>query len=274
MSPFKQKLYVIIFEAETPYGKLFDVALLWAIGLSVFAVCLDSVPEYRAEYGTALRIIEWFFTIVFTIEYALRIYAVKKPTRYIFSFFGLVDLFAILPTYLSLFIANSQYLLVIRILRLMRVFRVLKLVRYLGEADVLSRALLASRHKITVFIGGVLSMVVIFGALMHIVEGPKAGFDSIPTGIYWAIVTVTTVGYGDISPITPLGKLLASLIMLSGYGILAVPTGIVSVELSRTRSEQLGTHACPGCGRPNHAFDAVFCKICGTRLYSKDGPPE
>ena len=226
------RLHEIIFEADTPAGKLFDVVLMWSIILSVVAVMLDSVTAVRVQYGWLLYAIEWFFTILFTVEYALRLISVGRPLKYATSFFGIVDLLAIIPTYLSLIIPGSQYLLVVRILRVLRVFRVLKLAHYLGEANLLMQALSASYRKISVFLFTVLTLVIIFGSLMYLIEGQENGFTSIPRGVYWAIVTLTTVGYGDISPQTALGQTLAALIMILGYGIIAVPTGIVTVEMS------------------------------------------
>ncbi len=268
MAALKEKVHEIIYEADTPAGKAFDIALFWAIGLSILTVCLDSVASINAEYGELLFIAEWIFTILFTIEYLLRIYSISKPSHYIFSFFGIVDLLATLPTYLSLLFPNTQYLLVIRILRIMRVFRVLKLARFIGEANARGKALRASRHKIIVFLGGVFTVVVIAGALMHLIEGPEAGFTSIPKGIYWTIVTITTVGYGDISPQTPLGQFLSSILMICAYGIIAVPTGIVSVELSKGTGahKEVSNSACRGCGKEGHAGDAVYCKYCGEKL--------
>lgn len=263
---FKEKLYEIIFEADTPAGRTFDIALLWAIIFSIIAVILESVSSIQARYGNALRAIEWGFTILFTIEYLARIYVVKYPRRYIFSFLGLVDLIAIVPTYLSLFLVGSQYFLAVRTIRLLRVFRIFKLSRYLGEADVLRRALKASRHKITVFLMVVISIVIIVGTLMYLIEGPAHGFTSIPTSIYWAIVTLTTVGYGDIAPQTVIGQSLASLLMITGYGIIAVPTGIVTTELTRASQKTVTTQVCPNCLREGHDADAVFCKYCSARL--------
>ncbi|MCI5065864.1 ion transporter [bacterium] len=261
----RERIHEVIFETETPAGRLFDVLLLWAIALSVIVVSLDSVQEYRLRFGTVLKVLEWFFTILFTVEYLLRLYSSPAPARYAKSFFGVVDLCSILPTYLSLFILNSQYLLVIRVLRLMRIFRVLKLVRFLGEANSLSLALRASRHKITVFIGAVFATVIISGALMHIIEGPESGFSSIPKSVYWAIVTITTVGYGDISPTTPLGQLLSSVLMICGYGIIAVPTGIVSAELSRSSfSEKKETEGADHCSTYH------FCPNCGVALKNRE----
>lgn len=267
MAAWRWKLHEIIFEADTPVGKAFDVALLLSISLSVLVVMLDSMPDIRASHRSALVALEWLFTLLFTLEYALRIASVRRPWRYITSFFGVIDLLSILPTYLSLFIPGSQYLTVVRILRMLRVFRILKLAQYLQAAQTLRLALRASQQKITVFLLTVVSLVVIVGSLMYVIEGEAAGFTDIPTSIYWAIVTMTTVGYGDIAPITPLGKTLASVVMLLGYGIIAVPTGIVTVELSRAKSpETISTQVCPHCGREGHDADAIFCKYCGEKL--------
>lgn len=261
----RERLHGIIFHADSPAGKAFDVVLLWAILLSIVVVSLESVASIRAQFGWEFRAIEWVLTILFTIEYMLRVACVKKPSKYIFSFYGIVDLLAVLPTYLGLFFADTHYLIVIRILRLLRVFRVFKLVRYLGEARVLMDALRASRPKIVVFLGGVFSLVVIVGTVMHVLEGPESGFTSIPKSIYWAIVTVTTVGYGDITPHTPIGQAISALLMIVGYGIIAVPTGIVSAELTRL-PRSVATHACTECGRDLHDPDASFCKYCGGKL--------
>ena len=235
---FKEKLYIIIFKSDTPEGKAFDVGLLIAILLSMVAVMLESVQDIKKEYGTFIRIFEWFITILFTIEYILRIYCFPRRVKYVLSFYGVIDLLSILPTYLSLFIVGSQYITIVRGLRLLRVFRVLKLTRFLGEAYVLREALKKSMVKITVFLGTVLVLVFIIGAIMYLVEGPENGFTSIPLSIYWAIVTLTTVGYGDIAPQTVVGQMIASMVMILGYGIIAVPTGIVSVELSRADKRQ------------------------------------
>ncbi len=262
----KERLHEIIFEADTPAGKAFDVALLVLIILSVISVMLESVPSVAARYGPQLRTFEWIVTILFTIEYVLRLYCVGKPWRYARSFFGIVDLLAILPSYLSLTIPGAQSLLVIRALRLLRVFRVLKLAHFVGEAKDLTAALRASARKIIVFLGAVLTIVIIVGSMMYLIEGEANGFVSIPTSIYWAIVTMTTVGYGDIAPQTPLGKILASIIMIMGYGIIAVPTGIVSVELAGAVRDKVSTQACPDCGAGQHDSDAVHCKFCGARL--------
>jgi voltage-gated potassium channel len=260
------KLYEIIFEAETPSGKWFDIILLWTIVLSVLVVFLESIAVLKIKYGNIFFILEWLFTILFTIEYVLRIVCVNRSFRYIFSFYGVIDLLAILPTYLSLFIAGSQYLVVIRILRLLRVFRVLKLTHLLKQANLLKRALLASRGKIAVFLFTVLTMIVVVGALMYVIEGPEHGFTSIPVSMYWTIVTMTTVGYGDISPQTPLGQVVASIVMIIGYAIIAVPTGIVSVEIADATRKKATTEVCPHCLKEGHDSDAVYCKSCGEKL--------
>jgi voltage-gated potassium channel len=265
-SSFRSRLHEIIFEADTPAGKAFGVALLILIILSVIAVMLESTSTIAARYGTWLRAFEWVVTILFTIEYLLRLYSAGNPLRYARSFFGIVDLLAILPSYLSIFIPGAQSLLVIRALRLLRVFRVLKLAHFVGEASELRAALRASARKIIVFIGAVLTIVVIVGSMMYLIEGEANGFTSIPVSIYWAIVTMTTVGYGDIAPQTPLGKILASVIMIMGYGIIAVPTGIVSVELAGVTRKKITTQACPQCGAEGHDTDAVHCKYCGETL--------
>ena len=262
----RETLHQIIFEAETPSGRLFDILLLWAIVLSVGAVILESVSSFRANYGTLLKWIEWIFTLLFTLEYILRIFSVKKPLNYIFSFFGLVDLLAIVPTYLSLYFSGAHSLLVVRSVRMLRVFRIFKLGRYLGEADVLWAALKASRPKISVFLLSVLSLVLIMGTIMYLVEGDTNGFTSIPTGIYWAIVTMTTVGYGDVVPQTVFGQTLASILMIMGYAIIAVPTGIVSVELAHVAKLKVNTLTCPGCTAEGHDLDAVYCRFCGMKL--------
>jgi voltage-gated potassium channel len=268
LSPRRARLHEIIFEADTPGGKAFDVALLLAIALSVAAVMLESVGPIRERYGRQLYLVEWFFTILFTVEYVLRLACVRYPLRYARSFFGIIDLLAILPTYLSLLMPGAQSMLVIRVFRLLRIFRIFKLTRYLGEARTLTVALKSSRHKIVVFLGGVLSIVIITGAAMYLIEGPDSGFTSIPRGVYWAIVTMTTVGYGDIAPRTVLGQALAAFVMILGYAIIAVPTGIVSAELVQAARDAVArdTRACPGCGAEGHDRDAVHCKRCGTRL--------
>ena len=263
----RKRLGDIVFEHERPLDKLFDIVVLIAIALSIVLVMFESVPWMREEYGRALRIAEWTFTVLFTAEYLLRIYVARKPWRYMTSFFGVVDLLAVLPGYLSLFFLGSQYLIVVRSLRLLRVFRILKLARFLGEASVLRRALSASMPKITVFLGTVVTLVVIIGSLMYVIEGAEHGFTSIPKSIYWAIVTLTTVGYGDISPQTPLGQTLSAFVMIIGYGIIAVPTGIVTSELSKAGNEDEGPKLhCPECESVKHDEDAVHCKYCGKEL--------
>jgi voltage-gated potassium channel len=262
---WRRRLHEIIFEADTPAGRAFDVALLVAILLSVLAVLLESMAELRQDYGGVLRAVEWTFTGLFTIEYALRLVSVTRPGRYAFSFFGLVDLLAILPTYLALAVPAAQSLMVIRAIRLLRVFRILKLARFLEDADLLIRALTASRRKITLFLGGLVTLALIMGTLMYLIEGEEHGFTSIPRSMYWAVVTMTTVGYGDIVPQTTLGRILAAAVMILGYSIIAVPTGIVSVELARV-SRPVSTQACPACGRQGHDVDARHCKHCGAAL--------
>jgi voltage-gated potassium channel len=262
---WRRRLHEIIFEADTPAGRAFDVALLVAILLSVLAVLLESMAALRQDYGGVLRAVEWTFTGLFTIEYTLRLVSVTRPARYAFSFFGLVDLLAILPTYLALAVPAAQSLMVIRAIRLLRVFRILKLARFLEDADLLIRALTASRRKITLFLGGLVTIALIMGTLMYLIEGEEHGFTSIPRSMYWAVVTMTTVGYGDIVPQTTLGRILAAAVMILGYSIIAVPTGIVSVELARV-SRPVSTQACPACGRQGHDADARHCKHCGAAL--------
>jgi len=265
LTPKRQRLYEIIFEAETPAGQAFDIALLIAILLSVAAVLLESVTEIRDNYGSWLYAAEWLFTLLFTVEYILRLSSVMRPLRYALSFFGIIDLLAIIPTYFSLIFSGAQTLLVIRVLRLLRLFRVFKLTRYMGEARFLVSALRASHYKISVFLLTMASIVVIMGALMYLVEGPESGFTSIPRGIYWAIVTMTTVGYGDIAPQSPLGQACAATLMIIGYSIIAVPTGIVTVELAQV-SKTIQMVPCPACGLKAHLQDAKFCRHCGSKL--------
>lgn len=260
----RKRIFIIIFRSDTPAGKLFDMSLLVMIVLSILSVFMESVASFRAEYGMAIYTLEWIFTILFTIEYALRIYSSHRPLNYIFSFYGLIDLIAFLPTYLSLFLIGSHYLVVIRAFRLLRVFRILKLTRYIYEGNILKSALKASMYKIVVFLASVVTLVTIIGTLMYIIEGDKSGFTSIPMSIYWAIVTITTVGYGDISPQSPLGQLLASLLMIIGYGIIAVPTGIVSVEMARATEE--AKKKCPFCQSSIHSVNDNYCAQCGKQL--------
>lgn len=265
-APRRQRLHEIIFEAETPAGRAFDVALLASIVASVAVVLVESVRSVNAAYFEWFYLAEWFFTILFTIEYVLRLYAVRQPLRYARSFYGVVDLLAILPMYLSLVVPGAQALVVIRILRILRVFRILKLVAYLDESGELWRALRASRRKITIFLFTVTTVVIVVGSLMHVVEGPENGFTNIPVSVYWAVVTLTTVGYGDLAPVTPMGRFLAVLVMLMGYGVIAVPTGIVTAELSRGVRDEVTNSACPNCGAEGHRPDAVFCRRCAAKL--------
>lgn len=267
LSLWRESLNTIIFGAETPLGKAFDIVLIISIILSVTSVMLASVEAYQQPYGHVFYVIEWTFTLLFTFEYVLRLICVRKPWLYMRSFFGLVDLLSIIPTYLGLLFPGVKYMLVIRILRLLRVFRILKLSEYMEEAHVLMDALSNSRRKVLVFLYAILTLVVVFGALLYVVEGNEAGFTSIPKSVYWAIVTLTTVGYGDIAPQSPLGQVIAAAIMIMGYGIIAVPTGIYSVELVKSyNTANIRNDACPDCGETGHDFDAEFCKYCGHQL--------
>jgi len=263
----RARLHEIIFEADTPAGRLFDLLILVAILSSVVVVLLESVASVRARAGGTLRALEWGFTILFTVEYILRLVAVRRPLQYARSLFGVIDLLAILPTYLSVLLPGAQSLLVVRLLRLLRIFRVLKLAEYLRESRTLALALRASGRKIAVFLLAVVTIVVVVGTLMYVIEGERHGFTSIPISIYWAVVTLTTVGYGDLAPATTLGRVLAVIVMLTGYGIIAVPTGIVTAELTRASAQQpVSSQACPSCGLAAHEHDAVYCRRCGTRL--------
>ncbi|EMS32841.1 Potassium voltage-gated channel subfamily KQT [Mariniradius saccharolyticus AK6] len=266
--PSKERLAHIVFEHSDKASRRFDITVLWLILLSVLVAILDSEPWLHARYKREFYFLEWAFTILFTIEYILRLYLSSRKLGYIFSFYGMVDLLAILPTYLSIFLANTQFLVVIRALRLLRVVRILKLGRYVKEAEILKSALRKSRAKIQIFIGTVLTIVLITGTLMFIVEGPESGFTSIGVSMYWAIVTLTTVGYGDITPITPIGKFLAAVIMLLGYAIIAVPTGIITSELTTSSkpTPDSGTKVCKTCKSRHLDADANYCKYCGERL--------
>lgn len=266
LSPWRERLHEIIFEADTPTGKLFDTVLIFAITLSVIAVMLDSVEAIRYEYGFWLNWIEWGFTLLFLIEYIFRLISVRKPLLYATSFLGIVDLISILPSFIGIFYAGAETLLVIRVLRVLRVFRVFKLAEYLGEADALMQALRSSRRKIMVFLYTVFIFVVIFGSIMYLVEGEENGFTSIPRAVYWAIITLTTVGYGDIVPHTHLGQMIASTVMIMGYAIIAVPTGIYSTELAKVYRQKVTNNACPACGEDGHDSDAQYCKYCGGAL--------
>ena len=266
MSKIRERIRHIIFEADTPPAKLFDVVLIWAILISVLVVMLDSVPSLSEGFHEFLYILEWILTVLFTIEYTLRIWATRKPWSYIFSVYGIIDLLAILPTYISLILAGTHYLMVIRIMRLLRIFRILKLLNYVKEARMLVLALHESRYKLTVFLGFIISLDIIIGTMMYLIEGPEHGFTSIPISIYWTIVTMTTVGYGDIAPHTVLGQSLASVVMLLGYTIIAVPTGIVAVSMYEGKKDEVTNIACPSCSKEGHDPDADFCKYCGQSM--------
>jgi voltage-gated potassium channel len=256
---------VVIFGHDTRAGRVFDVLLIGVILASVLAIMLESVASIRSEYGRVLQGVEWFFTVLFTVEYVTRLWCVGRPLTYAKSPLGVIDLLAVLPTYVSILFPGGQVLTVVRILRVLRVFRILKLANYVGEAGILIRALSASRYKITIFVLTVVTITVIVGSLMYLIEGPVNGFTSIPRGVYWGIVTLTTVGFGDITPQTPLGQTLASVVMIMGYGIIAVPTGIVTAELVAS-ARSAGDSECPRCGRRGHDLNAQHCKWCGTRL--------
>lgn len=266
MTSLRERLHDIIYQHDSPAERAFDGALIVAILLSVVVVMLDSVGSISARYGDVLRAAEWAFTLLFTAEYLLRLWTAHRPLGYAGSFFGVVDLLSVLPTYLSVVFPPGRFLIALRVLRVLRVFRILKLGQYVREASVLTRALRGSRYKITVFVATVLTIVVVVGSLMYLIEGPEAGFTSIPQAMYWAIVTLTTVGYGDVAPQSPLGKTLASLLMVLGYGIIAVPTGIVTLELDRASKHSRAARICPECGTGGHDEDAVFCKYCGSTL--------
>ena len=263
----RNRIHIIIEGTDTRLGKLFDIVLLIAIFASVAVVMLDSVLYMRLQYGTLFLYAEWFFTILFTIEYMLRLFSAPNRFRYVFSFFGIVDLLSVLPSYLSLMFVGVQYLLVIRILRILRIFRVLKLEAYMQQAGFLASALRTSQQKITVFFLSLVLLVTIFGSIIYVVEGPENGFTSIPLSIYWAVVTMTTVGYGDMSPKTPLGQAIATMVMITGYSIIAVPTGIFTSELARNMRPQLNPVTCPNCGKFGHAVGADFCDRCGHALH-------
>ena len=263
----KERLYEIVFEADTKAGKYFDIILVILILISIICVCLESIPSIHNSYNSILKITEWTITLLFTIEYFLRIIIIRSPVKYIKSFFGIIDLLSVLPTYIGLFIAGAHGLIVIRALRLLRIFRILKLTRYLNESRILLKALKSSRVKIGVFLFAVLTLVIIIGTVMYLIEGEKNGFTSIPKSIYWAIVTLTTVGYGDLTPQTSLGQFISGLVMILGYGIIAVPTGIVSVEISNAyKKDKISTQVCPSCLKEGHESDALYCKYCGSKI--------
>jgi len=282
-SNWKDKLHEIIYEADTPSGKLFDIILLIAILASIILVMLESIKSFDDKYHTFLNISEWVITILFSIEYIARIISVRKPLKYILSFYGIIDLLSTLPKYISLFLAGSHALVALRALRLLRVFRILKLARYLGASNQLANAIKASRAKIAVFLFAVMIAAVIFGTIMYLVEGEDHGFDNIPKSVYWCIVTLTTVGFGDIAPETPLGQLIATIIMILGYGIIAVPTGIVSAEYTKASGDgkskiseeekkqlekvHLNSQCCINCLAEKHQDGAEFCHKCGCKLH-------
>ncbi|WP_109125419.1 ion transporter [Dyella sp. C11] len=263
---WRARWFHIIFGHEDPPGRLFDLILIVAILSSILVAVLDTVMDLHLRFARLFYVLEWVFTLAFTAEYAMRLCVVKRPRRYALSFFGVIDLLAVLPTYLSLLVTGSQYLLVIRAVRILRIFRVLKMTRYVGEADLLWGTLVKSRRKIFIFISTILTLVLIFGALMYLVEGPENGFTSIPRAMYWAVVTMTTVGFGDITPHTPLGQILTSLIMLVGYSIIAVPTGIFAAELAAGIRDARQLTKCGACGMQEHQADAKFCRGCGKAL--------
>ncbi len=264
----KLKLYEIVFEADTPAGKMFDVFLLIAVVLSVIAVMLESIESLSNKYSTFLHIAEWSFTVIFTMEYILRISIVNKKSKYLFSFFGIIDFLTILPSFVGIIIPGSTHsLAVIRSLRLLRVFRIFKLSRYVSESQTLIRALISSKQKIGVFFFFIIMIVILLGTIMYLVENKEGGFTSIPQSIYWAVVTLTTVGYGDIAPVTPFGKLIAGFVMILGYAIIAIPTGIITSEIFQAKD--VTTQVCPNCLKEGHDTDAEFCKFCGDEINPK-----
>lgn len=262
----KALLYKVIFGTDTKAGKNFDLALIILILLSVFCVILDSINIVSQEYEILLHTAEWFFTLLFTLEYAVRLYCSPSAKRYAGSFYGIVDVLAFIPSYLALFISSANFLIVIRLLRVLRIFRILKLLQYMSDSQLLLRSLILSSRKIFIFFFTVLVIVTLIGSLMYLVEGPEHGFTSIPKSIYWAIVTVTTVGYGDIIPQTALGQAISAFAMLTGYAILAVPTGILSAELIGEMQREKDQKTCPSCSRSGHEKDAKFCRFCGNHL--------
>lgn len=269
-STVRQKIYKVIFETDTTLGQRFDIILIYAILLSVLAVMLTSIEQVNNQFGYWLFRIEWIFTILFSLEYLLRIYSSPKPLKYIFSFYGIVDLISIIPSYLALIIPEASYWLVVRLLRVLRIFRVLKMVRYLSEANLLLRSIYQSRRKVLVFFTVVLILSIIFGSLMFLVEGPERGFTSVPKSIYWTIVTITTVGYGDITPQTVFGQIIATMVMLTGYSIIAIPTGILTAEISSEMRKERNNRLCSNCNRSGHHNDANYCYHCGVQLPSEN----
>ena len=271
---WRLKLFRIVFESDTRAGRIFDTIVIVAIVLSVMAVIADSMEGVASRHGDALYRVEWMFTILFTVEYLARLACVERPLRYARSFFGIVDLAAVLPTYLAIFVPEAHLLIDVRILRLVRVFRIFKLTRYLAEVRLLGQAMANSMRKILVFLSVVIMVVLVVATIMYVIEGPENGFTSIPKAIYWALSTITTVGYGDIVPRTELGRALASLVMLIGWGILAVPTGIVTAEMTVQSLGRAAGGTCPGCGATGHDSDAAFCRRCGVRLPGTQPPPQ
>jgi voltage-gated potassium channel len=269
-SSLKETLYIVIFGTHTRAGKLFDLALIAVIICSLLVLILGSIPEIANQWHNSLREFEYFFTFLFTIEYLLRLYCSPKPAAYARSFYGVIDFLAVLPTYLSFLFPSASFIGVIRLLRVMRIFRILKLVRYLQDSNILLRSLLGARRKILIFFSSVCILVTIFGSIIYVIEGPENGFTSIPQSIYWAIVTITTVGYGDVVPHTILGKAVAAITMLLGYSIIAVPTGIISAELQQEIKAHKQLVKCPNCSRSGHESDALFCKHCGSELADPD----
>ena len=268
MNKLRKKIKIIIFGTNTRAGKLFDEILIITIVLSVITVMLESIIDINQNYGSILVIAEWLFTILFTFEYLLRLFCIKRPLSYVFSFFGIIDLLSVIPTYLSLLLPGTQVLSVIRVLRVLRIFKILKLVQYIGEVNLLVKALVSSKRKIFIFLFIIFNVVIIQGSIMYLIEGEKAGYSSIPRSIYWAIVTLTTVGYGDIAPITSLGQTIAAIIMLLGYSIIAVPTGIITSELTSHKKSNVAIISCPVCEKDNLDSDSFFCNKCGSKVDS------
>lgn len=268
---WRDNLRNIVDESKTHFGRAFDVMVFVSIALSVITVILESIPSVKAVHGPLLRHVEWGVTIWFTLEYLMRLITARSPIKYATGFYGIIDFMAVIPTYLSLFIVGTQSLIVFRAFRFLRIFRVFKLLRFVSEASILMVAMKASRQKITVFMCVVLAVALVMGTLMYVVEGESGGFNSIPEGIYWAIVTMTTVGYGDLVPHSAMGKLLASFLMLIGYSIIAIPTGIISVEIAQANRVEMESRICPGCNRPGHDKEASFCRSCGGRLSELKG---
>lgn len=270
-NPTKEKIHEIIFEADTPLGKLFDTVLIFLIVASVIAVMLESVEDFYAEYKTFFKVLEWFFTAVFSIEYILRLYCVYHPKKYALSFFGIIDLLSVLPSFISFLFPHAHAISVVRSLRIIRVFRIFKLAQFIKEGNMIMSAMRASRAKITVFLVFIILVVIVVGSIIYLIEGGEGSkFTSIPRSIYWAIVTLTTVGYGDISPVTPFGQLLASIIMIMGYVVIAVPTGIVSAEIASGNHEQHNSQTCRYCSYEGHDDDAVYCKYCGELMKEEE----